>query len=68
MKISYELYGKSFFHTDCIPGKDNGIIKPIKHEQDRSLLKCLDCKKIGYYPVGKIGEIEVIEQNKGLKL
>ena len=66
MKIAYELYGKSFFHTDCIPGKQNGIMKPIKHEQDKSLLKCYHCGKRGYYPVGKVGEIEAFEQNKEL--
>ena len=62
MKITYELYGRSFFHKDCTPGKENGIMKPIKHEQNRSLLKCYHCGKMGYYPVGTVGEIEVVEQ------
>lgn len=62
MKITYELYGSSFFHTDCIPGRNNGIVKPIRHEANRSLMECQHCGKRGYYPVGTVGEIEVVEQ------
>ena len=64
MEISYELYGRSFFHTDCVEGQGNGIMKPVEHEKDKTLLKCNHCGKRGYYPVGSIGKIIVVSEDE----
>ncbi len=56
MIINYELYGRSFFHSDCKEGFNHcGIVKPIKNEKDKTLVECQNCGKRGYYPVGKKG-------------
>ena len=62
MKITYQLQGRCFWHSDCPEGQNNGIMKSIKRETDQDLMECLHCGKKGYYPVGKVGEIEVVEQ------
>ena len=62
MIINYELHGRSFFHSDCEKGFNHcGIVKPIKNEEDKTLVECQHCGKKGYYPVGGIGRIEVEE-------
>lgn len=62
MKITYQLYGRCFWHSDCIVGRGNGIMKPVKHEEDKTLMRCGHCGEKGYYPVGSVGEIETTEQ------
>lgn len=63
MKITYELYGRSIWHSDCVEGRKNGVMKPIKHEVDRTLMECQHCGARGFYPVGAVGEIEVEQIN-----
>ena len=59
MIINYELVGGAFFHSDCDKDYGGGIVKPVKNEKDKTLVECLHCGKRGYYPVGKIGSVEV---------
>ena len=61
MIINFELQGRSFFHSDCDKDYGGGIVKPIKNEKDKTLCECLHCGKKGYYPVGRIGRVEVEE-------
>lgn len=62
MLITYQLYGRCMWHSDCIPGRGNGIMKLFKREKEHDLMECLHCRKMGYYPVGGCGEIKVDEE------
>uniref|UniRef100_A0A6H1ZRB5 Uncharacterized protein n=1 Tax=viral metagenome TaxID=1070528 RepID=A0A6H1ZRB5_9ZZZZ len=55
MKIFWEREDKALWHIDCVPGRNNGIIKVVEHQEERSLVVCLHCGKRGYYPVGCTG-------------
>ncbi len=54
MKINYQLCGRCFWHEDC-EKTNQGIMKAVKHEENRSIIECLSCGKRGYYPVGRHG-------------
>jgi len=60
MKINYQLYGRCFWHEDCEKSRQ-GIMKVIRHEEERSVIGCLNCGRQGYYPVGGIGPMCVEE-------
>ena len=45
MKITYQLVGRCLWHSDCIEGRGNGIMKSIKREKDRDLMECQHCGK-----------------------
>ena len=58
MIINYELYGNCFWHEDCTVARQ-GIMKPIKHEDNYSQIECLHCGMVGLYPKGKTGNVTV---------
>lgn len=60
MKINYELHGRCLWHEDCEKARQ-GIMGLVRHEEGRSLVKCLHCGRQGYYPVGGVGPLEVEE-------
>jgi hypothetical protein len=60
MKINYELYGRCLWHEDCEKTRQ-GIMGLVRHEEGRSLVKCLHCGRQGWYPVGGVGPLEVEE-------
>ncbi len=64
MKITYQLEGRCIWHSDCIPGRNNGIMQSIMREPDKDLMECQHCRKRGYYPVGSVGEVQVDEVSK----
>lgn len=64
MVIDYDLGGK-FWHTDC-ESRFGGIMIPVENEESRSLIRCLQCGKEGYYPVGAVGNLCVNETTESL--
>ncbi|MDP2643704.1 MAG: hypothetical protein Q8P24_02075 [Desulfobacterales bacterium] len=55
IKMTYELYGKCMWHSNCGIGKANGIMKNIERKPTGDVFVCLHCGKRGFYPVGGIG-------------
>lgn len=47
---------RCLWHSDC-ENHFGGIMKEIRHEEDKTLMECLHCGKKGYYPKGGIGRI-----------
>jgi hypothetical protein len=61
LEITYERGGK-FWHTNCPKNVfHSGIMRPIAHEQTRSVIECLHCGQRGYYPVGRVGTVCSVE-------
>lgn len=59
MKVNLSRYPTCFWHIDCDKSNHAGILKEVKREEEHSLMECLDCGKLGYYPVGGSGCIEI---------
>ena len=61
IQMTYQLYGRCMWHSDCEPGNGSGVMKGIKREDDGDVFECLHCGKKGFYPVGGVGCITVDE-------
>jgi len=59
VQIRYEL-GDRFWHDNCAAasGPGRSMMKPERHGETHSLIRCLSCGVAGWYPVGRVGDVE----------
>lgn len=64
MRIAYDPHYKTIWHEDCAVSPP-GIMREAKLEDSRTLMECLACKRVAYYPVGGTGSIcvEIVNQS-----
>jgi hypothetical protein len=62
MRISYEPRSRAIWHTDCT-NHFGGVMKPELDDEERSrtLMRCLHCRKAGWYHYGWVGEANCVE-------
>jgi hypothetical protein len=58
VEITYERLGRCFWHTNCPKNSfRSGVMRPIAHEREWSVIECLHCGQRGCYPVGRVGTV-----------
>ena len=52
VEITVENQPRCFWHSNCVVGQGNGIMKVIRNEPDKTIFECQHCGQCGYFPIG----------------